>query len=102
LDSFTDLFLSKSEIEKIQLFNKIRLIRISQLASSDLIGTYRKQHVVVKDINLRKAAYQMNKSYGSVYNTFLGIQEDFTKILGKKDYKVEEMFAVTRDAYHAS
>jgi len=101
LDSFTDLFLSKSEIEKIQLFNKIRLIRTSQLASADLIGTYRNRHVVVKDINLRKAAYQMNKSYGSVYNTFLGIQEDFKEILGKDDYEVEEMFTVTRDAYHS-
>ncbi|WP_334330324.1 helix-turn-helix domain-containing protein [Companilactobacillus sp. HBUAS59699] len=101
LDSFTDLFLSKSEIEKIQLFNKIKLIRTTQLASADLIGTYRNRNIVVKDINLRKAAYQMNKSYGSVYNTFLGIQEDFYDILGKKDYSVEEMFAVTRDGYHA-
>ncbi|KRK63930.1 hypothetical protein FC72_GL000815 [Companilactobacillus tucceti DSM 20183] len=101
LDSFTDLFLSKSEIEKIQLFNKIRLIRTSQLASADLIGTYRNRHIVVKDINLRKAAYQMNKSYGSVYNTFLGIQEDFKEILDKDDYSVEEMFSVSRDAYHA-
>jgi Transcriptional antiterminator len=55
----------------------------------------------VKDINLRKAAYQMNKSYGSVYNTFLGIQEDFKKILKKDKYNTEEMFGVTRDAYHA-
>lgn len=101
LDSFTDLFLSKSEIEKIQLFNKIKLIRTNQLASSDLIGTYRNRNIVVKDINLRKAAYQMNKSYGSVYNTFLGIQEDFNDILGKKDYSVEEMFNETRDGYHA-
>ena len=81
LDSFTDLFLSKSEIEKIQLFNKIKLIRTTQLASADLIGTYRSRDIQVKDINLRKAAYQMNKSYGSVYNTFLGIQDDFKKIL---------------------
>jgi len=101
LDSFTDLFLSKSEIEKIQLFNKIKLIRTNQLASSDLIGTYRNRDIVVKDINLRKAAYQMNKSYGSVYNTFLGIQDDFKKILQKDKYSTEEMFAVTRDAYHA-
>ena len=101
LDSFTDLFLSKSEIEKIQLFNKIKLIRTNQLASADLIGTYRNRDIQVKDINLRKAAYQMNKSYGSVYNTFLGIQEDFKKILKKKDYSTEEMFGVTRDAYHA-
>jgi len=101
LDSFTDLFLSKSEIEKIQLFNKIKLITTNQLASSDLIGTYRSRDIVVKDINLRKAAYQMNKSYGSVYNTFLGIQDDFKKILQKDKYSTEEMFAVTRDAYHS-
>ena len=101
LDSFTDLFLSKSEIEKIQLFNKIKLIRTNQLASADLIGTYRNRDIKVKDINLRKAAYQMNKSYGSVYNTFLGIQEDFKRILKKSKYSTEEMFDVTRDAYHA-
>jgi len=101
LDSFTDLFLSKSEIEKIQLFNKIKLIRTDQLTSSDLIGTYRNRDIQVKDINLRKAAYQMNKSYGSVYNTFLGIQDDFKKILQKDKYSTEEMFNVTRDAYHA-
>ncbi len=101
LDSFTDLFLSKSEVEKIQLFNKIKLIRTNQLASADLIGTYRDWHITVKDINLRKAAYQMNKSYGSVYNTYLGIQEDFKEILGKDDYEIEEMFAVSRDGYHA-
>lgn len=101
LDSFTDLFLSKSEVEKIQLFNKIKLIRTNQLASADLIGTYRDRHITVKDINLRKAAYQMNKSYGSVYNTYLGIQEDFKEILGKDDYEIEEMFAVSRDGYHA-
>ncbi|MFD1470855.1 helix-turn-helix domain-containing protein [Companilactobacillus mishanensis] len=101
LDSFTDLFLSKSEVEKIQLFNKIKLIRTNQLASADLIGTYRNRNIEVKDINLRKAAYQMNKSYGSVYNTFLGIQDDFKEILGKNDYKIEEMFAISRDEYHA-
>lgn len=101
LDSFTDLFLSKSEIEKIQLFNKIKLIRTNQLASADLIGTYRNRDIRVKDINLRKAAYQMNKSYGSVYNTFLGIQDDFKRILKKDKYSTEEMFAVTRDGYHA-
>nr|WP_125709540.1 helix-turn-helix domain-containing protein [Companilactobacillus zhongbaensis] len=101
MDSFTDLFLSKSEVEKIQLFNKIKLIRTNQLASADLIGTYRDWHITVKDINLRKAAYQMNKSYGSVYNTYLGIQEDFKEILGKDDYEIEEMFAVSRDGYHA-
>jgi len=101
LDSFTDLFLSKSEIEKIQLFNKIKLIRTDQLASADLIGTYRNHGILVKDINLRKAAYQMNKSYGSVYNTFLGIQDDFKIILKKDKYSTEEMFNVTRDAYHA-
>lgn len=101
LDSFTDLFLSKSEVEKIQLFNKIKLIRTNQLASADLIGTYRNRHIAVKDINLRKAAYQMNKSYGSVYNTFLGIQDDFREILKKDDYKIEEMFAISRDGYHA-
>jgi len=101
LDSFTDLFLSKSEIEKIQLFNKIKLIRINQLSSADLIGTYRNRDIKVKDINLRKAAYQMNKSYGSVYNTFLGIQDDFKIILKKDKYSTEEMFNVTRDAYHA-
>ena len=101
LDSFTDLFLSKSEVEKIQLFNKIKLIRTNQLASADLIGTYRTRHITVKDINLRKAAYQMNKSYGSVYNTYLGIQDDFKEILHKDDYEIEEMFAVSRDGYHA-
>lgn len=101
LDSFTDLFLSKSEIEKIQLFNKIKLIRTNQLASADLIGTYRNRDIRVKDINLRKAAYQMNKSYGSVYNTFLGIQDDFKRILKRDKYSTEEMFAVTRDGYHA-
>ncbi|AUI72204.1 transcriptional regulator [Companilactobacillus alimentarius] len=101
MDSFTDLFLSKSEIEKIQLFNKIKLIRTNQLASADLIGTYRNRDIRVKDINLRKAAYQMNKSYGSVYNTFLGIQDDFKRILKKDKYSTEEMFAVTRDGYHA-
>ncbi|MQS44753.1 helix-turn-helix domain-containing protein [Companilactobacillus mishanensis] len=101
MDSFTDLFLSKSEVEKIQLFNKIKLIRTNQLASADLIGTYRNRNIEVKDINLRKAAYQMNKSYGSVYNTFLGIQDDFKEILGKNDYKIEEMFAISRDEYHA-
>ncbi|WP_099974123.1 helix-turn-helix domain-containing protein [Lactobacillus terrae] len=101
MNSFTDIFLSKSEIEKVQLFTKIKQIKINQLASANLIDTYRTRKIEVSDINLRKSAYEMNKSYGSVYNTFLGIQEDFKEIYKKDDVEINDIFQYSSDEYHA-
>ncbi|WP_176942409.1 helix-turn-helix domain-containing protein [Bombilactobacillus apium] len=66
----------------------------------DSLKAYENLDLEVTDINLRQAALQMHKSYGSIYNTYDGIQQDMQQLLGKDEPTIQEIFSVSPDHYH--
>lgn len=96
----TDLFLTSSDSEKLNLFIKITQIKLREMADSDRLSTYRALDYDIDEINLRQVAAVLKRSYGSIYNTYLGILNDMEEILEKKSPTTTEIFNVDPDRYH--
>lgn len=100
LEKEQDLFLSVSDMEKLRLFERVRQLKIMEISYRDDLKAHQSLDFDIKDINFRQAAAQMNKSYGSIYNTYDGIIQDMKELLGKDDPTIEEIFSVDNDQYH--
>lgn len=95
-----DLFLTSSDSEKLNLFIKIVQIKIREVADTDRLAAYKSFKHPIDEVNLRQIANLLHRSYGSIYNTYLGIMTDMEEILDKKDPSMNEVFNVDPDKYH--
>lgn len=95
-----DLFLTSSDSEKLNLFIKISQIKIREMADTNRLDTFKEFKYKIDEINLRQVANLLHKSYGSIYNTYLGIINDMEVILDKKNPSINEIFNVDPDRYH--
>ncbi|MGR3741252.1 helix-turn-helix domain-containing protein [Companilactobacillus sp. DQM5] len=100
MEKSNDLFLTSSDSEKLSLFIKIAQIKVREMADTDRLSTYRALDYKIEEVNLRQIAILLKKSYGSIYNTYLGILNDMEEILGKKNPSISEIFNVDPDKYH--
>ncbi|MDO1605680.1 helix-turn-helix domain-containing protein [Lactobacillus sp. YT155] len=100
MEKSKDLFLTSSDAEKLNLFIKIVQIKVREMADTDRLSTYGALDYQIDEVNLRQIALLLKKSYGSIYNTYLGILDDMSEILGKKDPSMFEVFNVDPDQYH--
>ncbi|GKQ43175.1 transcriptional regulator [Companilactobacillus sp. RD055328] len=100
MEKSNDLFLTSSDAEKLNLFVKITQIKVREMADSDRLATYHALDFDIDEINLRQVASVLKRSYGSIYNTYLGILSDMEEILDKKNPTTSEIFNVDPDRYH--
>ncbi|UQS83220.1 helix-turn-helix domain-containing protein [Bombilactobacillus thymidiniphilus] len=100
MDKHQDIFLSTSDLEKLKLFEQVRQSKILEHANKASLDAYRDLQFDIYDINFRQIAAQMNKSYGSIYNTYDSIVHDMKVLLDKLDPSIRDIFAVSNDEYH--
>lgn len=100
MDLATEVFLTSAEQERFTLFSIIKsyLERVYIFKNQDqpLRDTFERDYTAV---NLREIAKITGKTYGSVYNTYLQIIEDFKNIFVEDDPKESEIFNYEADLY---
>lgn len=100
MDLATEIFLTSAEQERFILFSTIKdyLVRIYIIKNQDqaLRDNFSRDYTAV---NLREIAKTTGKTYGSVYNTYLQIVEDFKVILSDDDPKEKDIFNYKTDLY---
>lgn len=96
----TDIFLTTAESDRLNVFNVIKSYLdqtyILSRSSQEITGLEKHDYTTV---NLREIAKTMNKTYGSVYNSYLQIFEDFKKITGKEKLSSNDVFNYKGDMY---
>ncbi|MCD2257527.1 helix-turn-helix domain-containing protein [Agrilactobacillus fermenti] len=96
-----DLFLSFSEMEKYNLFLSILEMKQKEVSPEQLIGCFQQHGQKITDINIKQVAELLGRSYGSVYNTYMGLISDLNNLLGTENANLEELFSVEAGAYYA-
>lgn len=101
MEKVSDLFLSFSDMEKYNLFINILEMKQKEATSNQLLGCFRENIQQITDINIKQVAELLGRSYGSVYNTYMGLISDLNNLLGKEDADLAELFSVEVDHYYA-
>lgn len=99
MDISTDAFLSTAEADRLSLFKiiKERVHRINVLTQSD---TEKEEEIPeISSVNLRDVAKNMDKNYGSIYNSYTQIIDDFKKILDMNNPTDNDIFTYDTDRY---
>ncbi|MCH4171507.1 MAG: helix-turn-helix domain-containing protein [Lactobacillus sp.] len=101
MEKVDDLFLSFSDMEKYNLFVNIIEMKQKETTPAKLLDCMadRKQHIT--DINIKQVAELLGRSYGSIYNTYMGLISDLNNLLGTKDADLETLFNVEANEYYA-
>lgn len=95
-----DIFLTAAENDRLNVFHLVKsfleqtyiLARNDREVNDQLPRDY-------TTVNLREIAKSMDKTYGSVYNSYLQIFEDFKNITGKEELTSNDVFNHKSDLY---
>lgn len=101
MQKVSDLFLSFSNMEKYNLFIRILEIKQKEATTDQLLNCFKTNAQNITDINIKQVAELLGRSYGSVYNTYMGLISDLNDLLGEKDADLSTLFAVEADQYYA-
>ncbi|MFD1671813.1 helix-turn-helix domain-containing protein [Agrilactobacillus yilanensis] len=101
MQKVSDLFLSFSNMEKYNLFISILEIKQKEATTDQLLNCFKGNAQLITDINIKQVAELLGRSYGSVYNTYMGLVSDLNDLLGKEDADLAELFSVEADQYYA-
>lgn len=94
------IFLTQAENDKYGLLLDIASLKRDELPVKKRIALSRKNEPLVDDVNLKQVAALLNRTYGSLYNTYMSIVADLKEVIGEDTEDIQRLFSVPLDAYH--
>ncbi|SOB44508.1 helix-turn-helix domain-containing protein [Latilactobacillus sakei] len=94
------VFLTQAENDKYGLLLDIASLKRDELPVKKRIALSRKNEPLVDDVNLKQVAALLNRTYGSLYNTYMSIVADLKEVIGEDTEDIQRLFSVPLDAYH--
>lgn len=94
------VFLTQAENDKYSLLLDIASLKRDELSVKKRIALSRKNEPLVDDVNLKQVAALLNRTYGSLYNTYMSIVADLKEVIGEDTEDIQKLFSVPLDAYH--
>ncbi len=94
------IFLTAGENDKYGFLLDIASLKRDELPVKKRIALSRKNKPLVDDVNLKQVAALLNRTYGSLYNTYMSIVADLKEVVGEDTEDVQKLFSVPLDAYH--
>lgn len=94
------IFLTQAENDKYGLLLDIASLKRDELPVKKRIALSQKNKPLIDDVNLKQVATLLNRTYGSLYKTYMSIIADLKEIVGEDTEDTQTLFSVPLDAYH--
>lgn len=93
---YTDIFLSASALDRLNLFLTIKSLRRGQLPIAAQIEVQRREETLVQEVNLRQIATLTGRNYGSIYNIYNDLADTLHELTGAERNDIPRLFAVSQ------